>query len=340
MALPRLLLLRVELCLVRLGGVWVLQRLETLSLRLSMALCTKPPMPLVGDAGRSRSGEIRPCVGDMARARAALSAASVEAACSEGGANFCDSSTGSGDLVLATASASPPDIEVLAEKRLLSMALPRADPPRDPGELERRLSGGGLLISGSTVDSRDMPGSCLLPDAEPASEVVSSWLRLYAAEPVPLSGVCLNHEGSFAPNDAAIEVREVVGSGDEGSGVLVGDVLPDLSGDREAIESGRRRLPDCGRCFHESVPERPNAAALATGRLGSVSSSVMGAGSLVSRCSESSRAWSCCAGGLMTGVGVLAAFSWTPRGVSAAERMDCGVVGLSGEMERARSVGR
>ena len=99
-------------------------------------------------------------------------------------------------------------------------------------------------------------------------------------------------------------------------------------------------VTDCGLCFHERVPERPNAAALATGRLGSVSSSVMGAGSLVSRCRESSRAWSCWAGGFMTGVGVLAAFSCMLRGVPVAERMDCGVEGLSGEMERARSVGR
>jgi hypothetical protein len=39
----------------------------------------------------------------------------------------------------------------------------------------------------------------------------------------------------------------------------------------------------------------------------------------------------------MTGVGVLAAFSCTLRGVPAAERSDCGVFGLSGDMERARS---
>jgi hypothetical protein len=81
---------------------------------------------------------------------------------------------GSGDRVFVIDSASPPEMEVLVEKRLLSIALPRAEPPRDPGELERMLSGGGLLISGSTVDSRDMPGSCLLPDIEPASEAVSS----------------------------------------------------------------------------------------------------------------------------------------------------------------------
>jgi hypothetical protein len=86
MALPRLL--KVEVCLVRAGGVCVLHRLETLSLRFNMALWTKPPMPLVGDAGRSRSGEILPWVGDMARARAALSSASAVGGCSAGGANF------------------------------------------------------------------------------------------------------------------------------------------------------------------------------------------------------------------------------------------------------------
>jgi hypothetical protein len=172
MALPRLLM--VELCLVRLGGAWVLHRLETLSLRLSMALCTKPPMPLVGEAGRSRSGEMRPCVGDMASARAALSPLSAMGLGSEGGANFCESSMGSGDRVLATDSVSPPDSDVLAEKRLLSMALPRAEPPRDPGEFERMLPGGGLLISGSAVDSRDMPGSCLRPAAVDSAPVVVS----------------------------------------------------------------------------------------------------------------------------------------------------------------------
>lgn len=134
-----------------------------------------------------------------------------------------------------------------------------------------------------------------------------------------------------------MEVLEGCGSGEAGSGVFVGDVAPDLSGDLPAYESGRRMLPDCGRCFHERVPERPSAAALATGFFGSVSSRVMGAGSLVRRCSESSRAVSS-GGGLMTGVGVLAAFSCTFRGVPAAERSDCGVLGLSGDIERARSV--
>lgn len=95
-------------------------------------------------------------------------------------------------------------------------------------------------------------------------------------------------------------------------------------------------VPDCGLLCHDSVPERPNAAALGVGFFGS-SSSRTWAGEPVKRCSESSRA-DCCEDGSIAGVGVPAAFSCTFRGLSAAERNDCGVEGLSGESERARSV--
>jgi hypothetical protein len=132
-----------------------------------------------------------------------------------------------------------------------------------------------------------------------------------------------------------MELLEGLASGEEGgSGVLVAEAR---SGERDATDSGRRMLPDLGLWFHDSVPDRPNAAALGAGFLGSVSSRVDGVGELVRRCSDSSRAASW-AGGLMVGVGVLTAFSWTARGVAVAERGDWGVYGLSGEMERARSV--
>lgn len=94
---------------------------------------------------------------------------------------------------------------------------------------------------------------------------MSSRLRLYAAEPAPRSGVCLNHDGSFAPSDWAICVREGARSGEEGSEVS--------REEGAAMESGRRMLPDCGLRCHDSVPERPRAAALGAGFLGSVSSS-------------------------------------------------------------------
>ena len=211
-----------------------------------MALCTKPPIPFVGDAGRSvRSGEILPCVGDMANPRAApiASPPSVDEA-SDGGANFCVSSTGKGDLAFAIGSASPPDTEVFVEKRLLSAVLLRTE-PKCEGELERMLSGGGLAASGSAVDSRDMPGSCRFPDTDPASEALSSWFRRYAAEPMPRSGVCLNHEGSLAPRDCAIWFRESVGAaGEEGSGLRSrGELAATLSEATETADRGLRMLP-------------------------------------------------------------------------------------------------
>ena len=64
---------------------------------------------------------------------------------------------------------------------------------------------GGLpKLSGSADDSLDMPGRPLLPDITFSLEGVSSLLFLYAADPMPRSAVCLNHEGSRAPSDAAI----------------------------------------------------------------------------------------------------------------------------------------
>jgi hypothetical protein len=62
--------LATELPRLRPGGDWTLHLLFTLSDLFIIALCTNPPIPFVGDAGRSRrSGEIRPCVGDIAIAR-------------------------------------------------------------------------------------------------------------------------------------------------------------------------------------------------------------------------------------------------------------------------------
>ena len=133
------------------------------------------------------------------------------------------------------------------------MALPRTEPAREPGELERMPSVGGLLISGSTVDSRDMPGSCRLPDTEPVSEAVSSWFFLKAADPLPPSADCRKKFGSLAPNDAAMELLDGLASGEDGgSGVLLAEAR---SGEREATDKGRRMLPDLGLWFHDNVPE-------------------------------------------------------------------------------------
>jgi len=122
-------------------------------------------MPLVGDAGRSvRSGEMRPCVGDIASARAPAAAPSSSTAgdCASGGANFCDSSVGKGDRTFRIGSVLPLEATVPAEMR----RLPRPESARGGG-LEVELSSGGLESSGSNVDSRDMPGSCRFPKEDP-----------------------------------------------------------------------------------------------------------------------------------------------------------------------------
>jgi hypothetical protein len=149
------------------------------------------------------------------------------------------------------------------------------------GELERTLSGGGLVWpSASADDLRDIPGNLVLPMAVPSS-MSSSWLRRYAAEPMPLSGVCLNQVGSFVPSDSAICARDSsLLFSDAGSGVLftgsdvplarsgelfVGSGVP--LGDLAAFscashESGLLPSLDFGRCCQESVPDRANCVAV------------------------------------------------------------------------------
>lgn len=182
-AIALLRLLKDGLFLFSVGGVCVLHLLLTLSPRFMLALSTKLPRPLVGDAERSRSGDILPCIGDMngSRDARASSPPSPETPCSEGGANFCDSSVGSGDRFTAD-SASPPEMEVAAEKRLLIAVLPRMEPPLEVGRLDGVLSVGGLGSSSSledvvdsreAVELRDMPGSCFLT-IDPLSGALSS----------------------------------------------------------------------------------------------------------------------------------------------------------------------
>lgn len=123
-----------------------------------------------------------------------------------------------------------------------------------------------------------------------------------------------------------------------------------LSGDVDIPDRGLRMLPvpDWGLRCHESVPERLNAAALGAGFFGSTSSRACAGGEPVRRCSDSSRA-ACCDcedGGSMTGVGVSESFGVPSSfvgdlsGCCARELLGVswGVVGLSGERERARSV--
>ena len=177
-------------------------------------------------------------------------------------------------------------LAVVLEKRLLLNVLSLTELVRE-GELDRVLSGGGLvgLSAGVRVVSRDMPGSLILPALlAPASAASSSWFRRYAAESMPLSGVCLNHVGSFEPSDSAICARDIsLLASDAGSGVMFAllscESLVGLRarsgvplGERAAFscashDSGLLPSPplDLGRCCHDSVPERANCVAVCGG---------------------------------------------------------------------------
>lgn len=94
----------------------------------------------------------------------------------------------------------------VAESRLLLVenVLSRMEDPLVNGPDLASDRGGLPTLSGSAEDSLDMPGRPLLPDITLSPDGISSLLFLYAADPMPRSAVCLNHEGSRAPNDAAI----------------------------------------------------------------------------------------------------------------------------------------
>jgi len=77
----------------------------------------------------------------------------------------------------------------------------------------------------------------------------STLLRLYAAEPMPLSAVCLNQDGSLEASDAAMSSLDFSVS----SGVARGERVAFSAA---TSESGRRPLEDLGRCCHDSVPDR------------------------------------------------------------------------------------
>ena len=78
---------------------------------------------------------------------------------------------------------------------------PRREPSLD-GEDDGTLSVRGLdALSGSAVDSLDSPGNRIPPLCEAIPSVMSPCDFRKAADPSPLSAVCLNHVGSFEPSD-------------------------------------------------------------------------------------------------------------------------------------------
>jgi hypothetical protein len=84
----------------------------------------------------------------------------------------------------------------------------------------------------------------------------STLLRLYAADPIPLSAVCLNQDGSLEASDAAMSSLDFsVSSPPEASGVARGERV---AFSVATNESGLRPPEDLGRCCHDNVPDRDN----------------------------------------------------------------------------------
>lgn len=112
-----------------------------------------------------RSGDIRPWAGDMARPFPddEVLPPDAEVVSDEGGSNLWLLILGMGDRV-------PPADDKEAELDP-TVKLPRIDPPTD-GELERTLSGGGLMrLLGSATPSPDMPGKRILPVTGVVSDI-------------------------------------------------------------------------------------------------------------------------------------------------------------------------
>lgn len=106
-------LLEIELFRVRLEGSCALQRFETVSERFIMALWTNPPIPFVGDDGRS--GESRRWVGDGGNCSSVLDSAF-------GGSNLWTLDDGSGEPSPVAV-----DTDDMLEYRLLTVLSPKVE---------------------------------------------------------------------------------------------------------------------------------------------------------------------------------------------------------------------
>lgn len=125
-----------------------------------------------------RSGDIRPWEGDISPAVPDDKASSWgELGPDRGGSKIWRFIIGSGDRI-------PFEDDMDVDFGLLNW---RTDPPLMEslleGEAERMLSEAGLpCLSGSAVDSLDIPGKRILPIVDMMPDV-SSWFRRYAADP-------------------------------------------------------------------------------------------------------------------------------------------------------------
>lgn len=267
-----------ESCLCSPPSGCALQRLVWLSERFIKALWTKPPIPLVGDDGRSLVLVRRAWDADIVGVRPRVGGSLVSVVTED----LVDCVRKGRSLL-----AFPSEIEGVPEDLALHARSSRIEPNLD-GVSDETLSGAGLVVRSSFRGlSFDIPGNPLRAAKTSSPPLVSSLLFLNAALPTPLSAVCLKYVGSRAPRDAAICSREGCGSSTETSrvclgaamdmGLLFGAIALNRSrgacgssvevsreGDGAAIDMGL--LPrGVGLCCHFMVFEREGIAALGEG---------------------------------------------------------------------------
>jgi hypothetical protein len=231
------LLLATESPRFKPGAACTLHLLLTLSERFIMALSTKPPRPLVGEGGLLDDPQPGKAAEDISAGFSSLVKSILGA--SIGVDNGLDDA---GVATFECTAEVGPSILEFAVRAFCVGNCGFANAPSRPGD-----------FSGSVDCSRDMPGSLILRPIE-LSESLSLSLRLYAAEPTPLSAVCRKKVGSFDPRDFAIWLLDISASGSAldpsvatGAGTGAGD--PEKGRGRDVFES----LED-GLCCHERVP--------------------------------------------------------------------------------------
>lgn len=164
------------------GAACTLHLLLTLSERFIIALSTKPPRPFVGEGGLLEEPQPGKSTEDVTAGFSSLGASlGFNSGLDEAGVGAFD----------CTAELGPSVLEFVA-RTLYIGSCGFANASSRPGD-----------FWGSIDCSRDIPGSLILRFVE-ASELLSLSLRLYAAEPTPLSAVCRKKAGSLDPSDFAI----------------------------------------------------------------------------------------------------------------------------------------
>lgn len=146
-------------------------------------------------------------------------------------------------------------LEVAVDNLLEMTPLPWVEPTRDAKSDLTLSEGVGLACLSDSVEvSLAMPGNPRFPENIDSPVEISSLLFRNAADPMPLSGVCRNHEGSRDPSDAAICSRLGSSCSFETFFLFM----------RLSLSVVGTLLLPCviGRCCHESVPDLARLLAL------------------------------------------------------------------------------